>query len=78
MAMKLSGASDSTIMRVGRWSSHIPNVHSLADWRTDSRTVEADGDASEIPKRGMISPGGRFASWNHNRMVDWMSKESSL
>ncbi len=58
--------------------SHIPNVHSLADRRTDSRTVEADGDANEIPKRGMISPGGRFVSWNHTRTVDRMSKESSL
>ncbi len=56
--------------------SHIPNVHSLADWRTDSRTVEADGDASEIPKRGMISPGGRVTSWDHSRTVDRMSKES--
>jgi hypothetical protein len=56
--------------------SHIPSVHSLADWRTDSRTVEADGNASEIPKRGMILPGGRVASWNHTRTVDRMSKES--
>jgi hypothetical protein len=56
--------------------SHIPNIQSLADRRTDSRTVEADGDTSEIPKRGMISPGGWVASWNHTRTVDRMSKES--
>ncbi len=56
--------------------SHISNVHSLADPRTDSRTVKADGNASEIPKRGMISPGGQVASWNHTRTVDRMSKES--
>jgi hypothetical protein len=56
--------------------SHIPNAHSLADRRTDSRTVEADGDASEIPKRGMISPGDWVASRNHTRTVDRMSKES--
>ena len=58
--------------------SHIPNIHSLADRRTDSRTVEADGNTSEIPKRGMILPGGRFASWNHTRTVDWMSKNQVL
>jgi hypothetical protein len=58
--------------------ANIPDVHSLADRRTDSGTVKADGDASEIPKRGMISPGGRVASWNHTRMVDRMSKNQVL
>jgi len=35
MAMKLSGASDSTIMRVGGWTSLT--LHSLTDWSPDGR-----------------------------------------
>ncbi len=34
--------------------AHIPDVHSLADWRTDSRIVKADGDTSTIPKCGIM------------------------
>jgi hypothetical protein len=38
--------------------ANIPDVHPLADRRTDSRTVKTDGNASEIPKRGIILPSG--------------------
>jgi hypothetical protein len=58
--------------------AHISDLHSLADWRTDSRTVKADGDTSEIPKRGIILPGGRIAGWNCTQTVVRKSKESSL
>jgi hypothetical protein len=43
--------------------AHIPDLHSLADWCTDSRTVKADGNTSEVPKRGITLPGGWLALW---------------
>ncbi len=58
--------------------ANIPDVHPLADWRTDSRTVETDGDASEIPKRGIISPNGGIDGWKNTWKVVRKSKESSL
>ncbi len=58
--------------------AHIPELHSLADQCTDSRTVEADGDASEVPERGIISPRGRLAGWYCTRKVGRKSKEPSL
>ncbi len=47
--------------------ANIPDVHPLADWRTNSRTVKTDGDASEIPKRGIISPSGGLDGWKNTR-----------
>ncbi len=47
--------------------ANIPDVHPLADRRTDSRTVKTDGDASEIPKRGIISPSGGLGGWKNTR-----------
>ena len=58
--------------------ANIPDVHPLADRRTDSRTVETDGDASEIPKRGIIPPSGGLDGWKNTRKVVRNSKESSL
>ncbi len=58
--------------------ANIPDVHPLADRRTDSRTVETDGDASEIPKRGIISPSGGLDGWKNTQKVVRKSKESSL
>ena len=47
--------------------ANIPDVHPLADRCTNSRTVETDGDASEIPKRGIISPSGGLDGWKNTR-----------
>ncbi len=58
--------------------ANIPDVHPLADWRTDSRTVETDGNVSEIPKRGIILPSGGLKVWKNTRKVVRKSKESSL
>jgi hypothetical protein len=49
--------------------ANIPDVHPLADWRTDSRTVETDGNASEIPNGGIISPSGGLDGWKNTRKV---------
>ena len=45
--------------------ANIPDVHPLADRRTNSRTVKTDGNASEIPKRGIISPSGGLDGWKN-------------
>ncbi len=47
--------------------ANIPDVHPLTDRRTNSRTDETDGDASEIPKRGIISPSGGLEGWKKTR-----------
>ncbi len=58
--------------------ANIPDVHPLADRRIDSRTVETDGDASEIPKRGIISSSDGLNGWKNTRTVVRKSNESSL
>jgi hypothetical protein len=47
--------------------ANILDVHPLADRRTVSRTVETDGNASEIPKHGIILPSGGLDSWKNTR-----------
>jgi hypothetical protein len=47
--------------------AHIPDVHSLADWRTDSRIVKADGDTSTVPKCGIMLLKGWPAGWDQTQ-----------
>jgi hypothetical protein len=65
MAMKLSGAMDSTIMRVGRWSllTYLTYIH-LQIGALTTGFVKADGNTSMIPKRGIILLKGRLAGWD--------------
>ncbi len=49
--------------------ANIPDVHPLADRRTNSRTVKTDGNASEITKRGIIFPSGGLDGWKNTRSM---------
>jgi hypothetical protein len=60
MAMKLGGALDSTIMKVGQWLSltYLTYIHSQIGALTTG-PVQADGKTADVPKRGVEN----FADW---------------